>query len=85
LRAPTRGGCEQRLEPRGKRDRLACDGQRGYLGVMATFPVRPVEPRRARKADDRPAADRVASDEAVDEAVERATRDHRQLVKDLGK
>jgi hypothetical protein len=52
---------------------------------MATFPVRPVEPRRARKADDRPAADRVASDEAVDEAVERATRDHRQLVKDLGK
>jgi hypothetical protein len=52
---------------------------------MATLPVRPDEPRRARKVDDRPTADRVASDEAVGKAVERATRDHRQLVKDLGK
>jgi hypothetical protein len=52
---------------------------------MATLPVRPAQPRSARKADDGPAEDRVASDEAVDRAVDRVTRDHQQLVKDLGK
>jgi len=52
---------------------------------MATQPVRPLEPRSDRKVDKRSAPARVASDEAVDKAIERATRDHRQLVKDLAK
>ena len=40
-------------------------------------------PQSERKGEVRPV--RIASDEAVDKAIKRATRDHRELVKALAK